>query len=129
MGATETIAVIRTQLTQLVDRANDRDTALLAHQIRQCLQELESEQRKAAAELESRFREERVQLVNELKALLPQAARERDEARAKARELEAKNLALEARIKVLEPKVGAPRHEPKPLNVRAPVSSADFDVR
>ena len=129
MGATETIATIRTQLTELVDRANDRETALLAHQIHRCLQELELEHCKAAADLESQFREERVKLVTELKALLPQAARERDEARAKAKELEARNLALETRIKAMEPKAGAPKVEPKPVNVRAPVSSRDFDVR
>ena len=129
MGTAETIAAIKMLSIQLVDRVSDDETAHLVQQIQRHLQELESEQLKAAADLESQFREEKAQLVAELKALLPLAAQERDEARAKARELEAKNLALEARIKALELKTGVPRQEPKPLNVRAPISSRDFDVR
>jgi hypothetical protein len=129
MGAIETSAVIRTLLSQLVARVNDQETALLAQQFQRYLQELEAEHRKEAADLESQLREEKTQLVAELKVLLPQAAKERDEARARARELEAKNQALETRIKVLEPKAGAPKSEPRPVNMRAPVSSQDFDVR
>lgn len=129
MGAIETIGAIRTLLVQLIDAANDLETAHLGQQIQRHLQELEMNQRKDIAEIESQFREEKSQLVSELKALLPQAAKERDEARAKARELEAKNQALETRIKALEPKIGAPKIDPRPLNLRTPVSSRDFDVR
>jgi chromosome segregation ATPase len=128
MGSVETNAAIRMLFAQLVERVNDPEVALLVQQVQRHLQEHEKVLRQELSELESQFREERAQLVAELKALLPQAARERDEARAKARELEAKNLALETRIKALEPKAGLPKQEPKPLSVRAPISSRDFDV-
>jgi len=129
MGANETSAVIRTLLPQLIERANEPEVTSLLQQIQRYLHELESEYRQEATDLELRLREEKAHLVGELKALLPLAAKERDEARARARELEAKNQALEARIKALEPKAAAPRQEPKPLNLRTPISSRDFDVR
>lgn len=118
MGTIETNAAIGTLLTQLIDRVNDHETALLVQQIQRYLQELETERRREATGLESQLREEKAQLVAELRALLPQAAKERDEARAKVRELEAK-------IQTLEKTVGAQKREPNPVKLRTITPSDD----
>jgi len=130
MGSLETIAAIRTLSAQLAARVGNQEIAPLMQQIQRYVQEVDSESRIAIGQLELQLMEERTQLVKELKALLPQAGRERDEARARAKELEARVRELETKLKVLESKAAAaPRPEAKPLNVRVPVSSQDFEVR